>query len=220
MKRRASSTNLRPAAIARDTFNKIHEIGKYAGHVFMRAVRTAATFVKHHAMGDHLRIVSIAVFFGCEAFVTAGSAGTLFEASVMLMTFWQFKRWRRGTRAKKPEEARVRSVGPAGVRALIERAERARYEYRGSRSWLDGNETVITHAFVISLREPAEQPGAKACALLLLNERNYCGWMRISLAIEDFSALAECTQDEQQLIALNLAMRGPLLKSEQDILTP
>lgn len=124
--------------------------------------------------------------------------------------------WRGGAargRLLPSEFSLVRSITPVQIRDVLGRAEADGYSYRGSRAWLTQNELSIAHAFVVVLdKERAERPRTLPCFILFLSNRNHCGHMRVTISESDYSHLAECTAEEVQTIAINLAARGPLLK--------
>jgi hypothetical protein len=132
--------------------------------------------------------------------------------------------WRRGAGSRRSISSRsslVRSITLAQIRDVLGRAEREGYKYCGSQAWLARNEDSIASAFIVILdREPAEKAGTLPCFLVLLNHRNYCGHMRLTISTEDYSNLPDCTTKEMHLIALNLAVRGTLLKNEDDSMAP
>lgn len=110
----------------------------------------------------------------------------------------------------------MKTVEPARVRSLVDAAARAGFEHRGSAAWLEVNGGVVEHAFLVPLRDAPEQANSLQCALVLLSDRNHCGWMRLSVTFEDYRRLHRCKQEDLNLIALNLAVRGTLLTSHTD----
>lgn len=115
--------------------------------------------------------------------------------------------------------AGVLSVNYLAIKHLANRARQEGFVHCGSLEWLSENEKLIKSAFVIPMLEWPERLDSLVCSVLLIDDSNRLGWMRMSILSSDFSRFEKCDPEEIRMIALSLAMRGTHLTSVSDKLS-
>ena len=110
----------------------------------------------------------------------------------------------------------VRQIGVDKALQLMRMAERREGRVHGNATWLEQHEAAVRAIFLVRSLSGRDRWGYIRCFVVILSNRDFGASMTLDVHSRELRRLRRAPNPAVEYLALNLAVRFPLVRAEDD----